>query len=48
MEMNYTFKVHLGGCGNSPEEAWNNAVEGFMMEPGPTPGEDEYTVEPLE
>lgn len=31
----YSFVVRLNGTGNNPEEAWNDAVEGFIQEPGP-------------
>jgi len=30
----YTFTVYLGGEGNTPEEAWREAVEGFALDPG--------------
>jgi hypothetical protein len=30
----YTFHVYLGGEGNTPEEAWQDAVEGFALDPG--------------
>jgi hypothetical protein len=40
----YTFDVLLCGSGDTPEEAWQSAIEGFMDNPGPCP-EDEYTLE---
>ena len=30
----YHFQVTLQGEGNTPEEAWNDAVEGFYCDPG--------------
>ena len=30
----YTFKLELQGKGNSLEEAWQNAVEAFTLDPG--------------
>jgi hypothetical protein len=42
----YVFPIELGGLGNTPEEAWNDATEAFTNEPGPTP--DEYRVEEIE
>ena len=41
----YEFAITLVGDGNTPDEAWNDAVEGFMLEPGITPDKSEYTVE---
>jgi len=32
--MRYFFNVELSGTGNTPEEAWENAVEGFDLDPG--------------
>lgn len=40
----YYFKVTLCGCGDTAEEAWSDAVEGFMLEPGVTPEKEEYAV----
>lgn len=28
----YKFKLYLNGYGNTPEEAWENVVEGFCSE----------------
>jgi hypothetical protein len=39
----YEFPITLSGDGNTPDEAWEDAVEGFMLDPGITP--DEFTVE---
>ena len=33
-KMRYFFNVELSGTGNTPEEAWENAVEGFDLDPG--------------
>lgn len=30
----YTFSITLSGCGISPEQAWEDAVESFMQDPG--------------
>jgi len=30
----YEFEVVLSGYGETPEEAWDEAIEGFSMEPG--------------
>ena len=30
----YEFTVTLAGYGNSPEDAWNDAVESFCGDPG--------------
>ncbi|MBI2836120.1 MAG: hypothetical protein HYX85_00300 [Chloroflexi bacterium] len=40
----YAFKVELIGYGEQPEDAWDDAVEGFAQEPGDYPPE-EYIVE---
>lgn len=39
----YEFTITLAGYGDTPDEAWENAVEGFSLDSGETP--DEYTVE---
>lgn len=41
----YLFKVELSGFGNNPSQAWDDAVEGFMQDAGPTPEEYEYEEE---
>ena len=30
----FFFDVELMGVGNTPEEAWNDAIEGFALDPG--------------
>ena len=40
----YRFTIVLNGIGKTPDEAWDDAVEGFMLEPGPMPEPDEYEV----
>lgn len=32
--MYYEFHIILQGQGDNPEDAWENAVEGFIQEPG--------------
>ena len=41
----YEFTITLGGYGATPDEAWEDATEGFSQDPGATPDESEYTVE---
>ena len=41
----YQFKVILNGTGDTPDEAWRDAIEGFIMDPGVTPSPEDYTVE---
>ena len=41
MEKRFIFTVHLSGYGDTPEEAWDDAVEGFSQDPGNF-DEDEY------
>jgi len=44
MKMNrYEFKVWLSGYGETIDEAWEDACEGFSLDPGSPP--DEMTVE---
>ena len=45
---NYTFVVRLGGCGKNPQEAWDDAVEGFMLDPGPCEEDSIEDVEELD
>lgn len=45
MTKNFRFTIILNGLGNTPEEAWNDAVEGFMLDPGPVPEPNEYEIE---
>jgi len=33
----FVFDVTLGGYGETPEEAWENCVEGLDLDPGETP-----------
>lgn len=42
----YTFTVYLGSEGETPEEAWREAVEGFALDPGDVP--EEFTFEEVE
>jgi hypothetical protein len=35
--MRYFFNVEFSGVGNSPEEAWEDAIEGFESDPGEVP-----------
>lgn len=44
----YEFKITLGGYGNSPEEAWESATEGFAQDSGACPDKSEYTFEEVE
>jgi|TARA_R100000306_G_C4286278_1_gene97702 hypothetical protein len=30
----YEFPICLAGLGDTPEEAWDDAVEGFILDPG--------------
>ena len=41
----YHFKIILAGGGESPEEAWNDAIEGFCQDPGATPEDYEFEAE---
>ncbi len=34
MRKSYTFPISIDGEGDSPEEAWENAVEAFYQSPG--------------
>jgi len=51
----FEFKVTLSGYGKTPLEAWNEAIEGFYLEPGMfkkndiilTEEVDEDTLEPI-
>lgn len=45
IELRHFFRVELVGSGSTSEEAWGSAIEGFIEDPGPVPGEDEYTTE---
>lgn len=39
----FIFTIKLRGFGDTPEQAWNDAFENFMLDPGPAP--DEHTME---
>lgn len=39
----YEFTITMAGYGNNPEEAWNDAVEGFCLDSGDFPRD--YTFE---
>lgn len=38
----YEFQITIAGEGDTPEEAWGNAVEAFQCDPGAAP--EEFTV----
>lgn len=40
----YEFKIWLSGYGETEEDAWEDAVEAFMEDPGSPPSEDDYEV----
>lgn len=41
----YEFNITIAGYGETADEAWEDACEGFSQDPGATPDESEYTVE---
>jgi len=41
----YRFNITLNGYGKDVDEAWLDAQEGFIDDPGNTPLEGEYTIE---
>lgn len=41
----YTFKVYIGAEADTPEEAWDKAVDAFFSDPGEP---EEYVEEELE
>jgi len=43
----YEFTITLSGIGATPEEAWEDAVTGFSVDPG-TPDYDRMTEEEIE
>ena len=45
MDYRYEFKITIGGYGDTLAEAWHDACEGFSLDPGELPSEDEYTKE---
>jgi len=42
-KMRYEFTITLGGSGDTVEEAWEDAIEAFSLDPGVPP--KEYTTE---
>ena len=36
----YHFSITIAGSGDDEDEAWRDATEGFMQEPGPTPDKE--------
>lgn len=44
----YEFHITIVGAGENPDEAWQDAYEGFSQDPGITPDESEYTAEDIE
>lgn len=41
----YEFTITLSGCGDDVDEAWQDAVEGFIEEPGSVPDDSQVKVE---
>lgn len=39
--IHYNFSIMLSGDGETPDEAWQDAVESFMLDPGDCPDERE-------
>jgi hypothetical protein len=35
----WLFRIELSGIGDTPEEAWEHALEGFFQDPGAAPGD---------
>ena len=35
----FIFTIELRGFGDTPEQAWLDALENFMLDPGPAPEE---------
>jgi hypothetical protein len=35
----FIFTIKLRGFGDTPEQAWHDAFENFMLDPGPAPEE---------
>jgi hypothetical protein len=42
----FEFTITLYGFGDNPEDAWDMAVEGFILDPGPVPGPEYRTALP--
>ena len=40
----YELDICLNGYGKTPDEAWQDAIEGFCQEPGATPDKSEYKI----
>lgn len=38
----YLFSIALDARGNDPEDAWENAVAGFIADPGACPGPEDF------
>lgn len=43
----YHFTLTLVGSGDTPEEAWTDAIEGFSMDPGSMPEDFELAEKKL-
>jgi hypothetical protein len=41
----YTFTITMRGIGASPEEAWEDCLDGFTQDPGPAPEVDSFEPE---
>ena len=44
----YEFTITIAGYGKNPDEAWEDAVEGFVLDPGATPDKSEYKVKKVD
>lgn len=44
----YEFNVVLSGTGETKETAWEDAVEGFMSDPGATPEDEDIKISDVE
>jgi hypothetical protein len=40
----YEFTVTLAGTGIDPDDAWENAIEGFIDNPGSTPNKKDIKI----
>lgn len=38
------FKISLVGLGETVDDCWRDAIEGFNLDPGITPDKDEYEI----
>lgn len=43
--MRYQFTITVSGDGSTPEEAWQDAIECFSIDPGSTP--EQFTTEEI-